>query len=682
MGLRRTCVGVLPLVLGGLLALPAAGSAPPPSGARPGPGDREAAAVQVRSDGSVERGRSPLDALTGGARDLASLLRLTADASTAGTEQREVLVGTAEEPQAFAAAVPAGDLDGDGLADLVTYRGDDTSLWLDARRGTDGRPLWSQDLSADGALVFPVGRDLTGDGLDDLVVDAVDAQVSHEERADGYRFTAVLAQTYGVVSGADGSGAWRQTTNGSFQAEGRYTGDPLGLAEQHAESVRARDLVLPLLSPDLTGDGADDLAVSEISFDYTDEGTSAATAVAGAFLREAALRGSTRLLAVDGRAGGARELRATRDVAGVSYALPVGALSGRSADLLLVTETLSDANGACADVAVPAQTCVGRPFGTAGTTVERLDGRTGTSRWSLAVDDPAVFAFPLGADADGDGTGDIVLEQLFQGRVSVVSGATGRALWEVVDEGSLPFLVGVEDGVAVLGGLDVSFEDGGDEATLLVRRVAARDGALLSEVSRSVPLARVDEDASFRGVLFYAGRVGDGDGDAGSELLLGTESFALGFSGDPFAEDQGPVEPTSEDFASSVVVEPFAGGAPLLAEASDDLRFVLPFGDLDGDGLADVARLVSVGEQRDGLDLTALRLVDGGALWRSGPGDELALPAGDQDGVPGVELLGVVHGEDGPQVRSLRGADLGERWRVPAAPGPGAAVSRPLPSSG
>lgn len=659
MVLRRTSAVAVPLLLGGLLVVPAA-AGPTPAGTGTDPGLVPGAALHVRSDGTVDRDRSPVDALTAGATDLLSLLRLTADAASAADEQQAVLVGTAEEPQAFAAAVPAGDLDGDGLADLVAYRGDSASLRLDALRGTDGALLWTTDLSADGALTFPVGRDLTGDGVHDLLVDAVVEQGQVDEREDGYRYSATVEQTYGVVSGADGTRTWQRTTTGTVEDEGRYTGDPFGVVERSSSTLRVRDLVLPLLSPDLTGDGTEDLAVSEISYAYDRDGTWASAPAAGAFYREAALRGSTRLLSVDGRAGEATQLRATEDVAGVAYALPVGALVGGTGDLLWVTETLSDAAGGCAELAGEVQSCSGQPFGASGTTVERLDGRTGTSRWSLAVDD-AAYAFALGADADADGTDDVVVEQLFAGRVAVVSGATGALLWELVDEDALPLLLGVEDGVAVVAGLEASFDDDdpGQRATLVVRRLSARTGAPLSEDRRPVPLAQVDEDMTFSGVFLYAGITDDGDGDDRSELVLGTQSFALGFPAEP-QEDEEPTEPTAEDYASSAVVEPFAGGAPLIAETSDDLRVLAPFDDLDGDGLQDVARLVDDGHD---VDVTALRLVDRGVLWRSGDG--FPLPAGDQDGAPGVELVEVVDGAQGPEVRSLRGADRAERWRVP-----------------
>jgi hypothetical protein len=391
---------------------------------------------------------------------------------------------------------------------------------------------------------------------------------------------------------------------------------------------------------------------------------------ASALQRRATLRGGTRLLAVDGRSGGPTVLRSTSDVPAVSYGLPVGRLSGPTGDVLVVTETLTDADGACAEAAGPqgVQVCSGRPFGTPGTTLERLDGSTGAVRWSRDVGTAGAFAYPLGTDADGDGTADLVAEDVFGGRLAVLSGATGADLWERVDEDALPFLLGVERGVAVVAGLRLSSGEQGLSGELLLRRLSARDGRLLAEGSRPLRVARVDDEDSLTGIFLSAGPLADGDGDGARELLLSTVSVAYGFDGELVVTPDEPAEdaePSSSAFASDLHVEPLLGGAALLSEQTDDVRFATPYGDLDGDGLADLLREVVPDAEPFDSEATALRVIDGAPLWRlTAPVELLPRPAGDQDGRPGSELLAVMPGDEpaAGAVQSLRGADLGLRW--------------------
>lgn len=183
---------VVPALLGAVLALPAVASpevAPVTAGATAaallrgadGPGS-----PAVRVEGPAGPARGVVDALTAVRRhaDTGAWLRSTAAAVQAAQGPIGGLRPLLLEPEAdvepvesepliddFAVADRGGDLDGDGLEDVLAFTSDAEDDVLQARRGTDGGLLWSIALSEDaGALAFPVGRDLTGDGVDDLLL--------------------------------------------------------------------------------------------------------------------------------------------------------------------------------------------------------------------------------------------------------------------------------------------------------------------------------------------------------------------------------------------------------------------------------------------------------------------------------------------------------------------------------
>jgi hypothetical protein len=148
---------------------------------------------------------------------------------------------------AFAVAVPAGDLDGDGRADVLTYADEpDGGLLLVARRGTDGALLWGRPLeAATGSLAYAVQRDLTGDGVDDLLLDELSftGQERHQEGPTSYEYTytGTVRHGYGVVSGADGSTTWSREVAGALTESLTYRGDPLGLAGDVRYRLRSTD---------------------------------------------------------------------------------------------------------------------------------------------------------------------------------------------------------------------------------------------------------------------------------------------------------------------------------------------------------------------------------------------------------------------------------------------------------
>jgi hypothetical protein len=678
MGLRRTCVVVVPLVVGGLLALPAAGAesrAPSPGvaalGALPGvvaAGD-SASAVDARTvQAAVTSVRKHADTS-------AWLHGLAAAHRAAAPDAPAPLVLAAEEPAPPAEAepfgpladgVPAGDLDGDGLADVLVGTFDGEAFEVRAVRGTDGSTIWSSGEDASGLLGFPLGRDATGDGRDDLLMHSVTGfGVGHDvEHPDGYDYgyTAELTHTVALVSGADGRPVWQHTRSGSEDERGSGRFGPMGATYEYSYTRRSVGAdVLALLSDDLTGDGLPDVVVEAFDLDLDVSGSGADVLVAGVDESASALRAGTTVEVLEGTTGhvvGGRELHDTQDLA---LLLPAGQVAGTPlADLVWFSETVPDRSSAC----VYAVVVYGCPVGEdayGGVGLELLEGAALAPLWSVEAAGGLPFATPLGADADTDGSPDLVLYvDAPTPRVEVRSGDDGALLWAHESGDGLQLLLGTAvdgaDPVVVLGAFDRELSPLGAAAEVVVERRDAATGSLRStRTHRSTADAA---DASSFGFVFVGHAAQDADGDGRPELVVGSGTAA------------------GDDAQSVAVVEDLGTGRVVREERTDDLRLTVGYGDLDGDALLDLASIAVLLRHEDGeegevffsvdADVTALRAVDDRALWRfSGDLFGVPLPAGDQDGSPGEELLASTYGEDAA-VRSLRGADLGERWRLPA----------------
>ena len=686
MSARRTAWLVVPLLVGGALGVPA-GAAPAGPVLQATAVDAAEVAARLGGTAMVETGagtastRTPREALTSLRRhdDTAAWLRSVAAAASAVLpEQHQVLVvveadGSGEQ-EAYAAAGPAGDLDGDGLDDVATLTYDAESLVLQGRRGLDGALLWSRDLTDGwGALAFPVGRDLTGDGADDLLysVTSGQEQFTQEEGSTsyGFRYLAETTTAVGVVSGADGSVAWETTRDGAVDEQYSWSTDPAGVTSQSEYVLRSTALaVLPLVSDDVTGDGVADVALSSVDLDVDASQAGAGGLVAYAEDVRETVRSGTDAVLLDGPTGAAVAGRRVAGQSAVSLLLPVGQVVGDDrAELLWSTERVADLAAVCAGALDVQQCTAERPDATV--ELELLTGGDLTRAWAVTTTGGLATPFPLGQDVNGDGAADLGLYVDSPGsRFVLLSGAEGAGLWQAVSE-QLVHLVGIDAGVAALGRFDVTPAEG-VSADVLVERRDAVTGTVLgtSEHRVSVPEPAGDDwSAASVAVLDSAP---DADGDGLDELLVGVAVTA---------EGDGPAETRSLN-----VVETLADGRTVRSRTGEDLAVALRAGDLDGDGLEDVREdvLTFRPDELFGIDAvsTAHRVVDDAVLWTTS-GNLFALPlaGGDHDGVPGEELVDVPAEPDLPlRVRSLRGADLGERW-VAAARG---APSRPLPSTG
>ena len=178
------------------------------------------------------------------------------------------LLGTAEEGDAFGAALATGDFDGDGRDDLaVGIPGEDSDAGaVSVIYGTAGaaasggglntadNQLWTQD--SPGVIGAAEPGDLFGaalatgdfdcDGFDDLAVGIPGETFESSTGGTGLANGGSLNVIYGSASGLDGAGSqrWNQNDPGIIGAV--ESGDRFGAA---------------LAADDFDGDGCDDLAV-------------------------------------------------------------------------------------------------------------------------------------------------------------------------------------------------------------------------------------------------------------------------------------------------------------------------------------------------------------------------------------------------------------------------------------
>lgn len=557
----------------------------------------------------------------------------------------------------------AGDLDGDGHDDVIVLVSQLSSAVLQARSGADGRLLWSTR-PTEGSFVFgtATGRDLTGDGVPDVMLTAF-ADVAHDDEGEGpggqlYRSTTTFTQTYGVLSGTDGLPVWQRSVAGSVVETQTSASDDLGgYAEEYRYTV-TDGFVLPLVAGDVNRDGAADVALSVVSLEYVERYDERRILVAGRSAVEQELASSTEAAVLDGRSGAPVAERTVGDQAAVSVLVPAGDLDrDGSPELLWTTEPEPEYSSTCLQVTDRRLCQESQPPVTA--TLELLRGKDLSLVWSARSQGRFLFAFPLGADVDGDGTADLGSYGIGPGwRADVISGADGRVLWSTDDDGSVAFLTGVSDGPAGRTATVTRFTSGTTLAgeTFLeaaTERRAAATGRLTSTTVRRVgvtPPGSGDTAGTGTGTVWFTP---DADGDGTPELLTDLSVAA------------GRIGQAGAAVRSLLVVERHATGAVVRSSEDDDQRSVQPFGDLDGDALLDL-RTDRFGQDAEGfrrLDVEMRSARDGALLWTERlHGDETAAITADHDGDGGNEVLVLRDTDQGVRLDAVSGRDGSVRW--------------------
>lgn len=585
----------------------------------------------------------------------------------------------------FADALPAGDLDGDGGEDVLVadYDLEHGTVQLRALRGSDGTLLWRQPFAADGALAFPVGRDLDGDGVDDLL--RLSLQIDHtsyESSSDsqllsgGYeaRYTAAYRWSVAVVSGADGSTRWTRTARGALDERYHWRGDDLGEEERY--ELESTNLgFFPLLL-----DGGE-VALEGIDLDIADRYGRDGTFLAGADELELTLRSATRL---DVRAGGTgAHLRGLTLGPAPAIAF-LTALPERAGALLLERSLIGDEHHACTYVLV-VEDCTAE-VGELGTEIALLDAVSFAPRWTRTSDAFWGFVVPLTADLSGSGVDDLALLEISDEGygTTLLDGADGTTAWSLVDEVDwrFPLATGALGGAAGPDLLTAAVE-WEDDLVLRLDRLEGASGEVLASSRYVVELPEQEWEPEPTGMVEDVLAWLSGEGGQGSWTITFISLYAYGLpdiDGDGFI-DVGMGSSTSTwSYPSSeededtwdVRVESGATTDVLHTDGGDGYGFLYPLADVTGDGVPEARRVVYPSGWWDAEDaepspqqITSLQTFT--ALWEASAWAWL-LDAGDQDGLPGSEVLQLDDEWDEDEVSttitSRTGATGAVRWTV------------------
>jgi methionine salvage enolase-phosphatase E1 len=458
---------------------------------------------------------------------------------------------------------PAGDLDGDGLDDVLvnihTY--DDTTRTetgqVIAKRGYDGERLWDESVSASngycGIWAMPDG-DLDGDGLDDVLVNI-------------YIYNDTTRTETGQViakRGYDGEHLWDESVSVS-NGYCRIDGYPAG---------------------DLDGDGLDDVLVNIYTYnDTTDTATGQVIAKRG----------------YDGEHLWDESVSVSNGYCEI-WAMPDGDLDGDGLDDVLVNiHTYDDTT----------RTETGQVIAKRGYDGEHL--------WDESVSASngycEIWAMPDG-DLDGDGLDDVLVNirtyddttDTATGQVIAKRGYDGEHLWDesVSASNGYCWIDGYPTGDLDGDGLDDvlvnihAYDDTTRTATGQVIAKRGYDGEHLWDESVKVSNGHCD---------IWAMPDGDLDGDDLDDVLVNIRTY----------------DDTTDTATGQVIAKRGINGEHLWEEsvkASNGFCWIdgYPAGDLDGDDLDDV--LVNIHTYDYTTDtatgqVIAKRGYDGNLLWEA-----------------------------------------------------------------
>jgi hypothetical protein len=579
-----------------------------------------------------------------------------------------------EEPVATGAVAwpwPAGDLTGDGRSDVLveSWSWSERVYLLQALRGSDGQELWRIESDGwDEVVGWPARTDLTGDGADDLLIWTWSwgDWDSGDECGDGVLvaectswFELTYTWTLGVRSGSDGALAWSQSFDGAERWEQYSSSGPLGYEWTHrVEATNA--LVLPYLSGDHDGDGLDDLVLNVVGGTFESTTSSQGLLLAHQSEESERLRATTRASIVTGATGASTAVRTVEDAPRVGHLRPA---DPDGADLLWQTWTAPDRSTSCERLLVVSSCSAQGEAGTA--ELEMLDGATLSTRWQRPADIDD-WVFPLGADLDGDGHAELLVERSsydededeWRHVGEILSGADGQALWER-DDWWWPWVVGSLDGSPGADLLIASSEYEDGRATVTAERVDGATGATLFTTAETVEVG--DADDAF--VWFWP--LGDGTGDGVTDI--GWEAHRIWWD-EHCTEDEwgGYCWYELERIESRLRAEATSTGATLYTSEPNGYAELWPAGDLDGDGAGEAFEIA----WGDGAtSWTAVDLTGGVPLWSmTFDGWARLMPAGDQTGDGGSDVLLQRVGFDEEhftaKVAGLDGSTAFERWSV------------------
>lgn len=556
-------------------------------------------------------------------------------------------------------AVPAGDLDGDGAADVIGYDWKIRFTWDDetdeytfdiledkatARRGIDGTILWTLDLRTIGDYTFliPLAMDLDGNG-----------------RADLLRVSATLDSTTGAVPCVVVAcvGSQTNTFHWTIEPQDGLTLDPLWtktIPGTATWTVIAADALVPFagvytvdatagyldvaIAGDHNADGRGDVLINAY-----DESEDAAYAGVWALLA-AAYAGyddygiGVHSSVVSSVNGTALFERAQSAEDGLATMLVAGDMSGDgNTDLLWITGKRSGTPFACVFGFVVG-TCV--DAATVTLRFESIDASSEQTRWTADADDPGlagIFLVTEPFDGTGDGKQDMLLDlyaydplEGFRESFVLLSGSDGARAWERATSDGYFAAVAAIGPVGGAPGTDLEIiSDAYDFNSwgLTMQRVDGATGTDLFSTTRTF----TTPDSPFGSSSYLVGWLADADGDG--TLDVNAASSTRFYLEEGFGGGYG-----------AVAVDSGRTGTLLYQDQIEEFSGWTPAGDLNADGRADLGRWKNDAATRT-VESAGLLMPSGSLAWSRADTFGATVdnyfagmvPLGNLDGVPGDE---------------------------------------------
>lgn len=482
----------------------------------------------------------------------------------------------------------AGDLDGDGLADVLDYQPAEpgTPIVLSVRSGLTGAELWSLPLTGIDAIV----QTLQGSDGDDLAI--LELHMADGSPGEGclpfdtclgvqgatYRWTLT------VFDGASGAERFTRSWDGVL---GALYGYSFGAAYTFGQAVLATNAFLAVLpSDDHDGDGVQDFVIDEVDLLGVDSSAGTFNDEVAAFAFATSVITATRASVVSADDGATMFARVAAGP-GLSALFPgVDGVGDDTTDLLWDSISYLGATGGCAfgSIVPDGEQCWS--FESGSRSLDLIDGSTMVTAWTRDISD-AGFILPAGGDLDGDGAEDVV-QWVFGQTLSTVllSGATGDELWRAPD-----ILMGsVGDGIGLA--VTIAFDDSN-----VLYELNRRDGATGDLLFSTQHSAELPTDSFDIFVFAEFSLIPDADGDGKPDAFAQVTIFA-------------------NSVTVSSIVERGAVNEVLFARDIDHERFVLPVPDASGDGLADLLDVnIEFHRRSTAFDFAGIELPTADVAW-------------------------------------------------------------------